>query len=662
MNYDFSGWAATNNVRCSDNTIIRPGAFKDNDGMTVPLVWQHSHDNPSNVLGHAVLKNSDPKGTYMFGYLNNSEEAQHAKESIIHGDIKAISIFANQLKRHKTPEGDEILHGNIREVSLVLAGADPGAFIDYIRHSDDGESDEAIIYNNAEIVLEDFVQHEDDETTVDEVIDSMTETQQTVLKALVGEAYAIGQDDSSADQEEDSMNDQYDDTEVTEETEEVDDQVDVDDDVAHADDTDDDETVEDVINGMNEKQQTVLKALMGKAYEKGQADAGAKTDDEDDESEGDKNMKHDVFDNNDGYVGGTLSHADLDALCQVARDDVRNFGGSFKDSFIAHAENDYGIGNIDLLFPDAKAIDSKPEFIQRQMEWVTEVIGKTRHLPYTRIKSLFADITADEARAKGYITGKLKKEEFFALAKRETTPTTVYKKQRLDRDNILDATTIDVVNWVWGEMRLMLNEEIARAILLGDGREVSSTDKIPETNIRPIATDAELFTVAELVTSLDARDLVEEMAKKHKNYRGSGAPVMFMGVETHTDMLWVKDELGRKIYTSDAELCSALRVSKIVEVPLMDDFTKAIAGRTDIADGTYKLLGLKVNLSDYATGTDKGGEITSFDDFDIDYNQFKYLLETRMSGALVKYHGAQAFWQTTNAVVTPEDDESGDGE
>lgn len=618
---DFSGWAATNNVRCSDNTIIRPGAFKENDGMTVPLVWQHSHNDATNVLGHAVLKDVDPQGVYMYGYFNNGDAAQSAKEAVQHGDIKAISIFANQLKRNKTPEGDEILHGNIREVSLVLAGADPGAYIDYIKHSDDGDSDEAIIYNNAEI----FLEHSDDEPEP-----------------------TPEPEPEKAEEEPEKTEEEPEKTE--EEIEHSEGETIMDDEkIMHAED---EETVEDVLNTMNEKQQTVLKALVGKAYEKGKSDsAGSKKDADDDAEEesagGNDKMKHDVFDTE---ANGTLSHSDLDELCTIARNDVRNFGGSFKESFIRHAGDDYGIGNINLLFPDAKALDNKPEFIQREMEWVAEVIGKTKHVPYTRIKSLFADITLDDARARGYITGTKKVNEFFTLAKRETTPTTVYKRQQLDRDNILDATTIDVVRWLWSEMRLMLNEELARAILIGDGRNPQSTDKISETNIRPIATDAELFTVAETLSAeagADAGVMIEEIAKKHKNYKGSGAPVMFMGVEQHTDMLWVKDELGRKIYTSDAELCSALRVSKIIEVPQMDEFTVTFGDRDDIEDGTYKCAGVKVNLSDYACGTDKGGEINSFDDFDIDYNQYKYLLETRMSGALIKYHAAQSFWLAT---------------
>ena len=645
INCDFSGWAATNNVRCSDNTIIRPGAFKDNDGMTVPLVWQHSHDDVTNVLGHALLKNNDPKGVYMYGFFNGSDEALHAKDAIKNGDIKAISIFANQLKRRKSAEGDEILHGNIREVSLVLAGADPGAFIDYIKHSDDGESEEAIIYNDSEIVIkhddlteegkedEDMptsnisdnneLEHSDEDLTVKDVIDSMDEKQQTVLHALISKAYEQGKEDLK----------HADDKKGNEEKE---------DDVK-------DLTIKDVIESMNEQQLTVLKYLIAKAFDEGQnsSEENESTDDKDDTDEGDAKMKHDVFDNDTVANGSTLSHSDLNNLCVAAREDARNYGGSFRDAFIAHADEDYGITNVNYLFPDAKALTNQPEFIKRQTEWVAQVTGGTKHVPYTRIKSLFADITETEARAKGYVKGAEKVNEFFALAKRETTPTTIYKKQQLDRDDIIDATTIDVVSWLWQEMRLMLDEELARAILIGDGRAASSPDKISETNIRPILSDAELFTVEQLLSANAAADtgvMIEEISKTNKNYRGTGSPVFFTSVDVHTNMLWVKDDMGRRIYDSDEQLCSALRVSKIIEVPAMEGLTHTFSGRTDIANGTYDFAGLKVNLTDYAVGTDRGGEINNFTDFDIDYNQYKYLLETRCSGALIRYHAAQAYW------------------
>jgi len=617
--YDFSGWAATTNVECTDHTIIRPGAFAHQDGHDVTMVWQHNHGDISNVLGHAILKDRGEKGTYMYGFLNkDTEQGRNAKAMIEHGDIKGISIYANQLQRR----GKEILHGDIKEVSLVLATADPGAYIDYVAHSENGQivhcsaeqAEGACIFNNAQLML------------------------------------------AHSDEEEDDMGDYYDDDE---------------DELYHADDDGDEgesgggeETVGDIVNSMNEKQATVLKALVGKAYEKGRAEAGGKASNQEDndDDEGDEKMKHDVFDSNDMRTGAALSHSDLNELCRAAFEDTRNYGGSFHDAFVAHADQDYGIGNIDLLFPDAKAINNTPEFIKRETEWVAGVMSGTKHVPYTRIKSLFADITADEARARGYIKGNKKIEEFFALAKRETTPQTIYKKQKLDRDDILDVTTIDVVNWLWSEMRLMLNEELARAFLIGDGRTVGTQDKISEDHIRPIVSDAELFMVAEALTSAaseNAATMVEEISKKHKNYKGTGSPTFFTTVDQHTNMLWIKDLNGRRIYESDEQLCSALRVSKIVEVPVMESFTKTFSGRTDIADGTYTLAGIKVNLSDYAVGTDKGGEINSFDDFDIDYNQYKYLLETRCSGCLVKYHAAQTFWlpSATAASSTDEDAE-----
>lgn len=650
VQYDFSGWAATNNVRCTDNTIIRPGAFSQNDGMTVPLVYQHQHTDDRNLLGHAVLQER-PKGIYAYAYLNeDTEQGRNAKASVMHGDIKSMSIWANQIKRRKTEEGDEILHGNIREVSLVLAAADPGAYIDYIRHSDGDESNgEAVIYNSANLIIA----HSDDEEPKKkkepednaEDGDGMKDREEN--EGLKEELKKKVEDDTEEYDEEDSEEEDSEEEEKKKAIEHAD----------NSDDSDDsdDETAEDVVNSMNDKQKVVLKALLGKAYMKGVDDAknGNDKDVDDSKDEGDKGVKHDVFDNDNIRVmdDGMLIHADnkeeMNTLCHAAFKDAANFGGSFKRSFIAHAAEDYGIENIDLLFPDAKAISNTPEFIKRETEWVQGVLSGTRHLPYARIKNLFADITADEARARGYITGKKKLNEFFKLVKRETNPTTIYKKQQLDRDRIIDATTLDVVNFVWSEMRLMLNEEIARAILIGDGREESDESKISETNIRPIIGDSELFTVEELLPAETANNyaaLIEAISMTHKRYKGTGSPVMYMGVDKHTRMLWVKDLNGRRIYTSDAELCSALRVSKIIECPLMDDYTYTFSDRTDIADGTYELCGVKVNLNDYACGTDKGGAIDSFNDFDIDYNQYKYLLETRMSGALVKYHAAQAYW------------------
>lgn len=358
-------------------------------------------------------------------------------------------------------------------------------------------------------------------------------------------------------------------------------------------------------------------------------------------------MKHNVFENNET---DELMHSDDilemgNELCHTAFKDVRNYGGSFRDSFLAHAEDDYGIGNIELLFPDAKAIDSHPEFIKREDAWVSTVINGTKHLPFSRVKTLFADITEEDARALGYLEkGKLKKEEFFSLAKRETSPTTIYKKQKLDRQDIIDATTMDVVSWLWSEMRIMLNEEIARAILIGDGRSNASQDKIDESCIRPIVTAEDLFCVKKNFTSEEAATtdtMIEAMSKAHRDYRGSGAPVMFMAPSLHSDMLWTRDNIGRRLYTTDAELCSVLRVSQIIDVPLMEDLARSET--VNNVTTTYDIYAIKVALKDYSVGTDKGGEITTFNDFDIDYNQYKYLIEGRMSGSLTKWHCAQVF-------------------
>ena len=586
--YDFGGWATRNDIECSDGRTIRKDAFIDNDGKTVPLVWGHRHSDPDKVLGHCELENR-PEGVYTWGYFNDTPQGKNAKALVMHGDIEALSIYANQLQQY----GGNVMHGQIREVSLVLAGANPGAYIDDVMLHGEGTDAEAIIYTGLPLEYE------------------VTSADSDAIKHADGE-----------DMNEEKTEEKVEKTETKE------------------------KTVGEVVETMNEEQKEALYALIGAAL-----DDGAEDEDFDDEEGEETEMKHNVFDNNEGAVieGGELMHSDDlvalgDELCHAAFNDVRNYGGSFRDAFLAHAEGDYGIGNIELLFPDAKAIDNHPEFIKREDAWVSTVMNGTKHLPFSRIKTLFADITEDEARARGYIKGNKKVEEFFSLAKRETTPTTIYKKQKLDRQDIIDATTMDVVSWLWTEMRVMLNEEIARAILLGDGRPTSSPDKINEQNIRPIVSAEDLFCVKKNFTSDESATvdaMIEAMSKAHRDYRGSGAPVMFMAPSTHSDMLWVRDTNKHRLYASDAELCSALRVSSIVEVPLMEDFTvsETVNGTTTV----YDVNAIKVALKDYSIGTDKGGEITTFDDFDIDYNQYKYLIEGRMSGALTKWHCAQVF-------------------
>ena len=581
QHYDFGGWATRNDIECSDGRTIRKDAFIDNDGMSVPLVWGHKHDDPQKILGHCMLQNQ-PEGVYTYGYFNDTPQGRNAKALVMHGDIGSLSIYANQLQQL----GGNVMHGQIREVSLVLAGANPGAYIDDVVMHEDGSDPGAVIYTG--LPLELFVEHAD--------------------------ADAIEHAEESNNNEEEA-------------------------DVA---DNNKEKTVGDVVATMTDEQKEAMYALIGAALENG-------VDDEDDDDEGEETeMKHNVFDNNG--TGDELMHSDDilalgDELCHAAFSDVRNYGGSFRDSFLAHAEGDYGIDNINLLFPDAKAVDSHPEFIKREDAWVSTVINGTKHLPFSRVKTLFADITEDDARARGYLEkGKLKKEEFFSLAKRETLPTTIYKKQKLDRQDIIDATTMDVVSWLWTEMRLMLNEEIARAILIGDGRSNSSQDKINEQCIRPIVSSEDLFCVKKNFTEEEAATtdtMIEAMSKAHRDYRGSGAPVLFMAPSLHSDMLWVRDGLGNRRYTTDAELCSVLRVSSIVDVPLMEGLT--VSETKDNVTKNYSIQAIKVSLKDYSVGTDKGGEITTFDDFDIDYNQYKYLIEGRMSGALTKWHCAQVF-------------------
>ena len=553
--YDFCGWATKTDLLCSDGRIIRKNAFKSNDGQTVPLVWNHQHNDPNEVLGHALLENRD-SGVYAYCKFNETESGQTAKLLVQHGDVNALSIYANQLKQ----QGPNVMHGNIRELSLVLAGANPGASIEsVIMHGEESE-EEAVIYTGENISL----------------------------------YHASSEPEPEKKKEDENM---------PEDTRR----------------TDGEETVADVFNTLNEKQKTVVYALIGQALE----DAGVS-----DDEEGGNEMKHNVFDayDNDERQGDVLSHADMETIIA----DGKRFG-SLKESFLAHAE-DYGIDQIDYLLPDVKSLNTPPEFIQRDMGWVNKVIGGTHHTPFSRIKSMFADITEDEARAKGYIKGKLKREEVFSLLKRSTTPTTIYKKQKMDRDDIIDITDFDVISWLKSEMRMMLDEEIARAILVGDGRLASSDDKINEQNIRPILNDADLFVIRWSVAggSTDddkAKNFMKAAIKSRKNYRGSGNPVLFTTEDFVTDMLLLEDTIGHKLYKTEGELATALRVKEIITVPVMEN----------VKDKDGKdVYGIIVNLSDYNVGADKGGAINMFDDFDIDYNQQKYLIETRCSGALIK--------------------------
>lgn len=590
MEYDFSGWATKANLKCSDGRTIMKDAFKENDGKQVPLVWNHQHNDPDNVLGHALLENRD-EGVYAYCKFNESESGKTAKLLVQHGDVNALSIYANQLKQNM----NNVLHGNIREVSLVLAGANPGASIDSIIMHGEESDEEVIIYTGEELEL--------------------THAGCSTKK----------NDNKEPDKKEPEKKESDKDESDKKENDKTDEKK-----------SDDEKTIGDVINSFTEEQKTVMYALIGKALEE--------NDNKKDSEGGNENMKHNVFDQ-DEKKENVLSHSDMETIIS----DAKRYG-SLKESFLAHAQN-YGIANIDYLFPEVKSINTPPEFIKREMGWVQKVMSGVHHTPFSRIKSMFADITEDDARARGYIKGKLKKEEVFSLLKRTTTPTTIYKKQKLDRDDIVDITDFDVVAWLKSEMRMMLDEEIARAILVGDGRLSSSDDKINEQNIRPIWTDADLYTIKSVInvsagaTSAElAEEFIDQSVRAMKNYKGSGSPICFTTDDMITECLLLKDANGRRIYKDVNEIATAMRVSSIVSVPVMEGLT-----RTSGSD-TFTLKAIIVNLNDYNVGADKGGAINMFDDFDIDYNQQKYLIETRCSGALIKPYSAIALeTKTTTA-------------
>jgi HK97 family phage prohead protease len=571
MKADFSGYASKSGLKCSDGRTILAHAFKEQDGAKVPLVWQHMHNEPENVLGHAYLENRED-GVYAYGFFNDEPQAQVAKGLVKHGDIEALSIYANRLVQ----KGGDVLHGSIKEVSLVLAGANPGAFIDNVNiaHSDGYEEvdDEAIIYTGLSLEHQDNTNPQGDnvatptngpERTVKDVFDSMSEEQQNVVYYMIGEALSGA--DSMAQSDEDAE----------EET------------LSHEEETNVDNDEVDTEDHIQHNQEGT-------------------------------SMSRNVFEQNGStQESATLSHSQLQEIVADAQK-----SGSFKEAFLAHAVT-YGIDNIDILFPDAKNVSNTPDWVKRRTEWVSSVIGGTRKSPFSRIKSMSADITADEARAKGYIKGNLKKEEFFAISRRVTTPTTIYKKQKLDRDDIIDITDLDVVAWLKSEMRLMLDEEIARAILIGDGREVDDEDKINETNIRPIAWDDEFYAHPVTIdANLSGDAIVEAILRSRSNYKGTGTPTFYTTEAVLTDLLLVKDKMGRRLYSTEGELAAALRVSSIVAVEVMET----------VSD----LIGIVVNLADYTVGADNGGNVSMFDDFDIDYNQYKYLIEGRMSGTLTK--------------------------
>ena len=614
---DFSGWATKNDLRCSDGRVIKANAFAHMDKVTVPLVWMHQHNNPENVLGHAVLENR-AFGVYTHGYFNDTPAAQHMKQAVKHKDVTALSIYANNLEERRAVGGKEVFHGDIKEVSLVVAGANPGAFIENINlvHGDQYETieEEAIIYTGDELVHGDDMPEQENEMA-DNIKDTVDETL----------AHATATD--TADKSEKKI---------------------------------EDKTLQEIFDGFSPEEKEVVYYLLEQAVpDVDQAvqhgdismtlDEDAKSailahfDDKfDNIKEGLTDMTRNLFEQNGSKAAAaagegrkTLSHGLLETIMKDAKT------STLKEAFIAHADGtEYGIEDIDFLFPDARTLSNSPELLSRRTEWVAKVLGDTKHSPFSRIKSIVADITADEARAKGYVKGNLKKEEIIKLLKRVTTPTTVYKKQKLDRDDIIDITDLDVVAWLKAEMRLMLDEEIARAILVGDGREPDDEDKIDEDHLRPIAFDVDMYAEKVNLASNATQVQVEDgILRARSKYKGTGTPTMFTTDEVLTNLFLQRDGDGRRIYKTVEEVAAALRVAEIVVVEVMED--------------TPEILAIIVNLADYTIGADRGGAISMFDDFDIDYNQYKYLIETRISGALTKPKSALVVRQAPGNVVTP---------
>ena len=655
--YDFCGYATKNDLRCADGRVIRHDAFKENDGQTVPLVWQHVHTDPTNVLGHALLENRDD-GVYAYATFNNTPSGQHAKEMVKHGDIVSMSIYANRLKQR----GSDVIHGVIREVSLVLAGANPGAFIDNISfaHADGTYTDvedEAVIYSGLDSI--EYFSHadENEEDEVDDILDQLTDEQIEAINDIIDAALDDALDDlddnevlddltdeqleAVGDIIEDAVNealehaddDEYDDDDYDEEydedyDDEYDDEYDEDDEFEHADD----DTIEDIWNTLDEEQQDMVYYLIGQAVEQENVEHSALY-------EGDFDMKHNVFD--DAYyedeMDDVLTHDEFNAIMEDAYN-----ASSLRDVFLAH-----GITDLDILFPEAKLVTPTPEMISRDMGWVDQLWNGIKRTPFARIKSTAANITGEEARARGYVKGNLKVEEVITLLSRETTPQTIYKKQKLDRDDVIDITDIDVIAWLKQEMRLMLNEEICRAILVSDSRNVNHPDKIKQDKIRPIYQDDDVYTIHYAITygesdtaDQKASKLADAAVRARKDYKGSGTPWFFASNETIADLILAKDTIGRRLYKDEDELKAALRVSKIVECPILENIQRTTG--TGGSAKTWDLKALIFNPIDYTVGADKGGAVSLFDDFDIDYNQMKYLIETRISGALTKPYSAIA--------------------
>ena len=642
MNYDFAGWATKNDLKCADGRIIRRDAFKVNDGKKVPLVWNHQHNTVGAILGHAILENKD-EGVYAYCSFNNTQAGNEAREAVKHGDVDSLSIWANNLEEY----GHEVLHGVIREVSLVMAGANPGAFIEsvvthgepmeegdtegilysgeglYLEHSieetgDDtdeevDETDEAESEDDEEETEDSELQHSDDGgDTLGEVLETLSDKQKAAVGMLINQLANGGESK----------------------------------DIKHSDDGNSTETVGSILNTLSDKQKAAVGLLIN-----------ALTKNKEESNE----MKHNMFEDEAGQAN-VISHSDMQ---QIFADAKRL--GSLRDAVneafeeggvLAHstptdgmvgpseatASQTYGFRDPDMLFPEYKNINGNtPEWISRRMEWVSTVMGGVHRTPFSRIKSTYADITEDAARAKGYIKGNQKTEEVFTLLKRTTDPQTIYKKQKLDRDDIIDITDFDVVAWIKGEMRIMLDEEIARAILIGDGRLSSSDDKIQENHVRPIVSDVDLYNVKVPVTKAGSKEIINSVIRARKKYKGSGNPTFFTTEDVLTEMLLLEDGIGHKLYKTEGELATALRVSKIVTVEVMEGH------KITVNNEEKDLIGVIVNLTDYNVGADKGGAISLFDDFDIDYNQYKYLIETRISGALTKPFSALTIYDDVPA-------------
>ena len=673
--FDFGGWATKNDLLCADGRTIRKNAFKDDDGRTVPLVYQHNHEDPTRVIGHALLENRD-EGVYAYGSLNNTSIAQHVKELIRHGDINGLSIFANKL----TQRGGDVIHGTIRELSVVLAGANPGAVIEFpiLEHGEESET-EAYIWSGdeegldmgdgmslshaeekdeeeeeseesvekkaseeekkAEEVKEEEPKEEakeepeedekkkkdelshaeeeaDDDETIQDVLDSMNDEQRKVVEYLVGQALEGDEGDEDEAEEE----------------------------VSHADSGE--RTIQDVLDTMNEKQRKVTEFLVAQAL--AAAEEGAEDNNEEDEEashsdeEGEEIiMKENVFDKStmEENQENFLTHAQLDT---IAKDAIKM--GSMREAVLAHSA-EYGIEQIDYLMPEYREFSGNgaPQFIKRDNTWVAKIMAGVHHTPFAKVKTTFADITAEEARARGYMKGNRKKEEVFALLKRETGPDTVYKKQKIDRDDAIDLSNgFDMVSWLKSEMRMMLDEELARAFIIGDGRSADSDDKIKEDKIRPVLKEDSLFVIRREIE--EGEDLVDAVTYASEDYQGSGNCVALMTRREHSKLKLQKDKMGRRVYANDSEIASALGVRELIFVPQMGDATTVY----EKDNKTYKPLVIILDLDDYNVGADKGGSVNMFDDFDIDYNQMKYLIETRCSGALVKPYSAIIIGEEVN--------------